>query len=398
MKRIFCIFIMISAFFSQMIAQQYPLFSNYIINGYAFNPAIIGQNEHVDLRGTYRTQWVGLSGQPQTQIVMLNGRVGKSGFNIGGNFYNDVAGKLKKTGGALMLAYTQKMSDNTQLSLGVSGGYFKVSVLDNVFVQDFQDLTLLGGQAGIKVPDLNVGLYFRQTDGFFAGISVPQLFQKKIIFDPSLRVSNPTALVRHYYGMVGYTLKINDKLKLEPSALVKIAPSDKPQVDVSIRGIFNNMFWLGGSFRTEDAVVAMAGIENPKWYAAYSYDVTTSLLRNASSGSHEITLGLRFGGKCKDGDGDGICDKEDKCPTEPGTKETQGCPEKKPEKEKCPDKDGDGICDKDDKCPDIPGTKENKGCPFNDRDGDGIRDDIDKCPDIPGSARKIGRASCRERV
>lgn len=390
MKRILSIFIIIFSLFGQGVAQQYPLFSNYIVNGYGYNPAIIGQNEHIDMRGTYRTQWVGLDGQPQTQIVMLNGRIGKSGFNIGGNFYNDVAGKLKKTGTSGMLSYTHKLNDKSNLSFGVSGGYFRVNVLDDVFVQDIQDPTIAGAQAGMWIPDLSVGIFFRQQDGFFGGLSVPQLYRKKLLFDPSLNLDNPSSLVRHYYGLAGYTLKVHDKMKLEPSAMIKVSPNVSPQVDITIKGIFNNTFWVGGSYRTEDAVVAMAGLEYPKWYAAYSYDVTTSQLRNASSGSHELTVGFRFGGKCKDEDQDGVCDKDDKCPKEAGTKENNGCPEKKPEKEECPDKDKDGICDKDDKCPDIPGTKENKGCPFNDRDGDGIRDDIDKCPDIPGSSRNEG--------
>ncbi len=393
MKKILNIIIVFTALVGQVKAQQYPLFSNYVVNAYGYNPAVIGQNEHIDLRGTYRTQWVGLSGQPQTQIVMVNGRMGKTGFNVGGNFYNDVAGKLKKTGASGIVSYTQKIGDKSNLSLGVSGGYYKVSVLDNIFSQIAldHDPTILAGQAGMWVPDLSVGLYFRQQDGFFAGISVPQLYQKKLIYDPSLKLANPTTIVRHYYGMLGYTIKVNDVLKLEPSIMGKYAQNVKPQADFSIRGIFNNLFWVGGSYRTEDAVVAMAGIEYPKWYAAYSYDMTTSQLSNVSSGSHEVTVGFRFGGQCKDEDKDGICDKDDKCPKEPGTKENNGCPEKEPEKKDlCPDRDKDGICDADDKCPDLPGTKQNQGCPFNDRDGDGIRDDIDKCPDIPGSARNEG--------
>jgi hypothetical protein len=33
----------------------------------------------------------------------------------------------------------------------------------------------------------------------------------------------------------------------------------------------------------------------------------------------------------------------------------------------CPDADGDGVTDKDDKCPDVKGPKENAGCPWPDR-------------------------------
>ena len=94
--------------------------------------------------------------------------------------------------------------------------------------------------------------------------------------------------------------------------------------------------------------------------------------------------------KEKDKDGDGVADKDDKCPKEPGSKETMGCP----------DRDGDGVADKDDKCPDVKGSVSNHGCPDiikpetpvkgMDSDGDGINDDVDQCPTIAGLLRYHG--------
>ncbi|MFK8039011.1 MAG: OmpA family protein [Crocinitomicaceae bacterium] len=57
----------------------------------------------------------------------------------------------------------------------------------------------------------------------------------------------------------------------------------------------------------------------------------------------------------KDSDGDGVKDREDKCPNVKGSKSTGGCP----------DSDGDGIADLDDNCPLIPGIIEEGGCPRN---------------------------------
>lgn len=55
----------------------------------------------------------------------------------------------------------------------------------------------------------------------------------------------------------------------------------------------------------------------------------------------------------KDADDDGVLDDVDECPTIPGTKATNGCP----------DTDGDLIIDKFDDCPRLAGVKENNGCP-----------------------------------
>lgn len=83
---------------------------------------------------------------------------------------------------------------------------------------------------------------------------------------------------------------------------------------------------------------------------------------------------------CPDTDGDGIIDSEDACPTEPGTKIMKGCP----------DADGDGVADKDDECPTVAGPKENKGCPWPDTDGDGVADKDDACPTVPGTVANNG--------
>lgn len=73
-----------------------------------------------------------------------------------------------------------------------------------------------------------------------------------------------------------------------------------------------------------------------------------------------------------DTDGDGIPDKDDRCPNDKGIASLGGCP----------DRDGDGIADAADACPDKAGPAELQGCP--DSDGDGIADNVDRCPNEKG--------------
>lgn len=54
-----------------------------------------------------------------------------------------------------------------------------------------------------------------------------------------------------------------------------------------------------------------------------------------------------------DDDHDGIANRIDECPLEPGPLSARGCP----------DRDGDGVPDKVDNCPDQPGPASNQGCP-----------------------------------
>ena len=118
---------------------------------------------------------------------------------------------------------------------------------------------------------------------------------------------------------------------------------------------------------------------------------------------HSAGVKFIFGGT--DTDGDGIYDKDDECPEQPGLEEFNGCPDSDgdgiedrqdacpneaglAEFDGCPDSDGDGVADPDDECPETAGLAEMNGCP--DADGDGVRDDEDNCPDEAGPAENDG--------
>ena len=108
---------------------------------------------------------------------------------------------------------------------------------------------------------------------------------------------------------------------------------------------------------------------------------------------------------CPDRDSDGVLDKDDWCPDVPGPVELHGCPDSDGDgiidiqdscpfekglaiNHGCPDRDSDGIPDKLDLCPDLPGPKEHHGCP--DTDKDGVYDDVDQCVLTPGPAENHG--------
>jgi len=103
----------------------------------------------------------------------------------------------------------------------------------------------------------------------------------------------------------------------------------------------------------------------------------------------------------RDRDGDGIADRDDACPDEPGIRtgdrRTHGCPPPQ-------DRDHDGIKDDADICPDThkgpTPDPARLGCPAPalpepDRDNDGVLDRDDVCPDVPrGQQPDPNRLGC----
>lgn len=370
MKKLF-IFCSILFTFSGIKAQQYPLFTNYLTNCFGFNPAIAGTTDFVDARFVYRSQWVNVDDAPKTGIFTLHGGMKSKPFGFGGMVFNDVAGKLKRTGFSGVLSYKQSLGDNTTLSLGVSAGYYRFNLVSDYLLTDPDDPITTSAVTGLWAPDFNIGLYLR-SKALYVGVSIPQIFERDLAFSQDFSTSK---LKRHYFGFAGYTIPLSENVSVEPSVLVKFFPTITPQFDFSAKLNLYQFFWLGGSYRAADAAAAMCGFQFKNGMSlSYAYDFTTSSFKNANAGSHEITLGLAFGRK-KDRDNDGVPDDEDECPDVPGPKENKGCPL---------DRDKDGVADDVDKCPDTPGVKENDGCPLNDRDKDGVPDHEDKCPDVPG--------------
>lgn len=113
--------------------------------------------------------------------------------------------------------------------------------------------------------------------------------------------------------------------------------------------------------------------------AVGSYNSPLNNVSHTVAHSYGANLGVRvLIGKLRDKDGDGVLDRDDKCPDVFGLAKFHGCP----------DRDNDGIPDDQDSCPDVFGIAQFKGCP--DSDGDGVPDDKDACPYQPGPARFNG--------
>jgi len=55
-------------------AQQVPMYSQYIMNGFLINPSFAGRDGYTTVNLTVREQWVGLAGAPSTYAVSFRTR------------------------------------------------------------------------------------------------------------------------------------------------------------------------------------------------------------------------------------------------------------------------------------------------------------------------------------
>ena len=77
---------------------------------------------------------------------------------------------------------------------------------------------------------------------------------------------------------------------------MKYVPNAPAEFDFNVNVLFARTFWLGASFRTNDAVVGLLEIQlSKKLRIGYAYDFTMTDVKNYSSGSHEVMLEYDFG-------------------------------------------------------------------------------------------------------
>lgn len=295
MKKLIAIFFFIAAVV-RLNAQQLPLYSNYMLNDYAMNPAVGGTHSYFEGMSNNRYQWIGITDAPRTYILSVDGPTKSLNVGLGGLLFTDIVGPTRRTGLYLSYAYHLKLSEKVRLSLGLSGGILQFMVDGSkITLHDPHDNVISSGVESVLIPDFGAGLYLYSTDHkWYVGASVPQMTQNRIRFY-DYTSTGLSRLATHYYATAGYQFHLGDDFKLEPSTCVKFVNPAPVQFDLGLRAIYRDKIWIGGAFRYLDAASAMVGFvmqENITF--AYSYDFTTTDIRKYSTGTHELMIGIRF--------------------------------------------------------------------------------------------------------
>lgn len=215
-------------------AQREVLYSQYLVNPLAINPAYAGARESFQLTALLRRKWLGVRGAPLTQSVAADGTVANGRVGLGFQALNDRMGLFAATGVSGSVAYRFNLPALARLSIGVQGG---VNVLP---LYDYATASSLNR----AIASVGVGVYY-QSDRFFGGVSVPELTGRAL--DLSGRFLYQS--VRPLMVQAGTRFAVGDNAVLIPSVLIsKIA--DRPVgADLNARIWFHEQIGLGISYR-----------------------------------------------------------------------------------------------------------------------------------------------------
>lgn len=284
-------------FFAKTNAQHNTVISQYMFNMLTINPAYAGAKDYSTVNAFYRAQWVGFDGAPVSQMITYHKPIPKSKIGIGGQIFNDKIGVTKEFGFMGSVAYTLKM-DNGKLSMGLSAGFknFTSNWTDLVTVEQ-GDFNFSYDTQNKFRPEFGFGFYYQASE-WYAGFSVPYVFNAKLSNNNESINSYYDANNTNYLITAGAALKLNRTLVLKPSCLIKINPASTYQYDVNANLIIKNRFWVGASYRDSDAIIGLFEIQiSEKIKAGYSYDFTLSDIQIYSRNSHELSIEYVIGRK-----------------------------------------------------------------------------------------------------
>jgi type IX secretion system PorP/SprF family membrane protein len=274
-----------------LFAQQDALFSQYMFNKMAINPAYAGSRELLTADVLYRYQWVNIDGAPKTLSASIHSPLNNPKLALGFNIYNDVIKPMSYTGAMATFAY-RIIFPKSKLSFGIQAGFKNSSLLYNeILARDSQDPFLINQITNKIVPDANFGVYY-YSDRFYAGLSSEQLLQNKtVVVTDSAGNSQFAKLLTHFYGMTGAAFPLGENVVFRPSMLAKYVKNAPPQLDINASFLFVKVLWLGVSYRTEKAISFITEVNIAQnLRIGYSYDIWLNELKVYNKGSHEIRL------------------------------------------------------------------------------------------------------------
>ena len=308
-------------------AQQFPIYSQYMMNGFLLNPAVAGHEGYTAVNMTVRQQWVGLKDAPSTYAVSGQTRLLKNSFisrsrsirrrrrvmsrsgkvGLGGYIFHDQNGALTKTGGQFTYSYHLTFR-RSQLSLGTSLSSFQYKIdRSKVRLESENDYLYLNTNDKAYIIDANFGAYYSDRN-IYAGLSAQNLFESLLRFNED-RKGSGFKLERHYLATAGYRFDLIDFLFIEPSFLFKFSESVIAQVDANLKCYYKEDYWAGLSYRTGSgsrvsaesiqgrgsSLIIMLGARIDKFYIGYAFDYTFSSIGAKTLGSHEVMLSVKFG-------------------------------------------------------------------------------------------------------
>lgn len=277
---------------SMLMAQQDAMFTHYMYNTQAVNPAYAGTRGALTLTGLHRSQWIGFEGAPTTQTITGHMPLWGDRLGIGLSVWNDNIGPINQTGLAIDYAYKIRVSKRGKLSLGLKTGFSLLNVgLSQVRLDTEGDQAFAGDFQSQLLPNFGFGMYYYEPR-WYVGLSSPKLLQN----DFASGFTDRAAEELHVFLIAGTVFDVGKLVKMKPTTFVKVTPGAPIEADLTFMFGYMDRLWAGPMVRTGDAVGLLLNYQfTEQFTAGYSFDWSfANTTSKFNAGSMEVMLRYDF--------------------------------------------------------------------------------------------------------
>ncbi|MCL2682763.1 MAG: PorP/SprF family type IX secretion system membrane protein [Bacteroidales bacterium] len=274
------------------------------------NPAATGLSNYANAYLFARQQWAGFEGAPRTIVFNANTYLEQIRAGVGFSAFGDQVGNNNLFNVKAAYAYHVRIGRENYLSLGIGAGFihrkFGGTTVNEPEV-DPEIIRMLMGQSRWKA-DVDLGVTY-STPKFIVGLSATHVSRFLYTNDRNSPF-DWFNLPMNAYGFAEYAIDLNKNVRLTPRAQVSSVFSTHRNDTLPIKDKidwfyefgalveFKNKFWIGGTFRNDEAIIAMLGIYlGPNLRVGYAYDYKyfgKTFTNRRSFGSHELMVNYRI--------------------------------------------------------------------------------------------------------
>jgi type IX secretion system PorP/SprF family membrane protein len=285
------------------------------------NPANTGFIPDADYRlgANYRNQWSTVMSEPYRTMSIwgdaqvFRNRIQSGWLGLGGAILHDVAGasSLSTTEVYTSIAYHQMVGYSSLLSIGFNTGWVNKRInttnlkfpdqFDGKFFDTDVPTMVSIDQPNINYFDMQIGMnyaYFPNAKTYVnAGFSIQHINSPQESFFTTDPVGYNDHIAPRYIGFINGSFKTSDMVIINPMAYYTIQ-ANASELVAGLNVAYNlsgdgEQQVIGGLYdRPGDAIIPMIGFVYKNIRMMFSYDVTTSSLKqyNNGNGAYEFSI------------------------------------------------------------------------------------------------------------
>ncbi|HEY0670274.1 MAG TPA: PorP/SprF family type IX secretion system membrane protein [Sphingobacteriaceae bacterium] len=274
-------------------AQQRTQIANFSQFQQYYNPALTG-NEGSMVKSFYRDHFDGSDEAPKTLFVAgelnladIGGKAGTEGaltHALGLSLLNDNYGSLKNSRIALSYNSGFKLTKTLRLHAGAAVTY-DVNKFDNegLVFDGPDDQSALN--ESINKLGVNAGVAVRAAD-YYIGYALTDLIEENL---------SDNTIFQDLYAMqhvvqAGYRRALTQSFGVIVNGIYRYDERQKSIAEAQVKGVYNNMLWIGAGYRNDLAYTVNAGIRFSQFKIGYSREVNSSSINGAFNSANEFTL------------------------------------------------------------------------------------------------------------